>query len=74
MEWKLPRRMRLQVSVEKKLSTAFNQASEVGGEMEDPARVPSELYLDLGMLMSGVVIEDGVDRLVDRHRALDGIE
>ncbi len=30
IEWKLPRRMRLRVSTEKKLSTAFSQDPDVG--------------------------------------------
>jgi len=30
IEWKLPRRMRLQVSAEKKFSPAFNQDAAVG--------------------------------------------
>src|SRR5271167_4113770 len=43
-------------------------------EVEGPARMAGEPSFDFGMLMGGVVIKDGVDRLVGRHRALDGIE
>ena len=44
------------------------------GEVEHPARMAGEPGFDLGMLMGGVVVEDGVDRLVGGRRPLDGIE
>ena len=43
-------------------------------EVEGPARVPSEPGADLGMLVGGVVVEDGVDQLAGRHGGLDPIE
>jgi hypothetical protein len=43
-------------------------------EVEHPARMAGEPTFDFGMLMGGVVIKDGVDRLVGRHRALDPSE
>ena len=42
--------------------------------MEGSARMASEPGADLGMLVGGVVVEDGVDQLAGRHGALDGIE
>ena len=44
------------------------------GEVEDPARVAGEPGFDLGMLVGGVVVEDGVDQLAGRDLALDGVE
>ena len=69
----MPRRMRWRVILEKKLSTALSQDPEVG-EMEDPARMAGEPGFDLGMLVGGVIVEDGVDHFAGRHGALDGIE
>ena len=43
------------------------------GKVECPSRVPPEPLDNLGVLMSGVVIEDGVDGLADRDLALDGV-
>jgi hypothetical protein len=43
-------------------------------EVEGPARMPDEPGADLGMLVGGVVVEDGVDQFAGRHGALDGIE
>ena len=43
------------------------------GEVEGPARVPGEPGADLGMLVGGVVVEDHVDQLAGRHRALDAL-
>jgi hypothetical protein len=43
-------------------------------EVEGPARMTGEPGADLGMLVGGVVVEDGVDQLAGRYRALDGIE
>ena len=42
--------------------------------MEDPARVAGEPGLDLGMLVGGVIVEDGVDHFAGRDGALDGVE
>ena len=38
------------------------------------ARVAGEPAQHLGMLVSSVVVEDDVDHLAGRHRALDGVE
>ena len=42
--------------------------------MEHPAWATGEPCFDFRMLMSGVVVEDGMDRLVGWRRAFDGIE
>ena len=44
------------------------------GEVKDPTRVAGEPGFDLGMLVGGVIVEDGVDHFAGRHGALDGIE
>ena len=44
------------------------------GEVEDPARVPGEPGFDLGVGMRGAVVDNGMDQLAGRDRALDGIE
>ena len=36
-------------------------------EVERPARMAREPPLDLGMLVGGVVVDDGVDQLSGRH-------
>jgi hypothetical protein len=38
------------------------------GEVKDPARVAGEPGFDLGMLMGGVIIEDGVDQFAGPPR------
>ena len=43
-------------------------------EMEDPARMIRQPFPDLGMLVGGVVVDDGVDDLAGRDGALDGVE
>src|SRR5260370_2536903 len=42
--------------------------------MEDPARVIGEPPLDLGMLVGGVVVGDGMDNPARPDSALDGVE
>ena len=44
-----------------------------GREMEAPARMTPQPFDHLGVLVSGVVVEDGVDRLAGRDLALDGV-
>jgi Domain of unknown function (DUF4062) len=44
------------------------------GEVEDEAGMAGEPAQDLGMLVGGIVVEDHVDHLAGRHRALDGVE
>jgi hypothetical protein len=42
--------------------------------MERPARVPGEPRAHLGVLVSGIVVEDGVNELAGRHGGLDAVE
>ena len=42
--------------------------------MEHPAGVAGKPLEDLGMLVAAVVVEDHVDHLAGRDRALDGVE
>ena len=41
--------------------------------MKDPAWV-AEPGFDLGMLVGGVIVENGVDQFAGRYGALDGVE
>ena len=43
-------------------------------EVEDPARMASEPSLNLGVLVGGVVVDDGMDGFAGRDGALDRIE
>src|ERR1700675_4959751 len=43
-------------------------------EMERPSRMAFEPSADVGMLMGGVIVDDGVDRLARRDLLLDDIE
>jgi hypothetical protein len=45
-----------------------------GREMEAPARMTPSHSITFGVLVSGVVVEDGVDRLAGRDLALDGVQ
>ena len=74
MDLKTPRRMRRRVRAEKKPSTALSQEPDVRGEVEGPARVAGEPRFDLGVFVGGVVVDDGMDQLAGRDRALDGVE
>jgi hypothetical protein len=42
--------------------------------MEAPARMTPQPSDHLGVLVSGVVVKDGVDRLAGRNLALDGVQ
>ena len=44
------------------------------GEVEGPTGMPVEPSLHLGMLVTGVIVDDGMDPLTGRDRALNGIE
>ena len=45
-----------------------------GGRREvEGQALPGEPGADLGMLVGGVVVEDGVDQLAGRHRALTAL-
>ena len=69
-----PRLRRRFVSLAKKPSTALSQEAEGGGEVKDEAGVTGEPGEHLGVLVGGVVVEDGVDHLSGRDLRLDGIE
>src|SRR5260221_6398452 len=71
---KTPRFNRLFVSLAKKPSTALSQDAEVGGEVEGPTGMPYQPLAHLRMLVGCVVVDDGVDRIFDRHLRLEGIE
>ena len=43
-------------------------------EVEGPARMARQPSLHLGMLVCGVVVDDGLDHLAGGHVALDGVE
>jgi len=43
-------------------------------EVEDPSGMTYEPGTDLGLLVGGVVVEDGMDDLTGGHLALDGVE
>ena len=45
-----------------------------GHEMKRPARVPGEPGTHLGVLVGGIIVEDGVDQLAGRHGGLNPIE
>ncbi len=45
-----------------------------GGDVEGPARMACEPDLDVLVLVSGVVVEDGMDRDAGGYRALDAVE
>src|SRR5262245_63448962 len=42
--------------------------------MERPAWMPGQPSAHLGMLMGGIVVDDGMDRLSLRHLCFDGVE
>ena len=63
MDRKTPRLMRWRVIVEKKFSPALSQDPEVGVKWEHPARVAVEPGFHFGVLMGGVIVEDGVHQL-----------
>src|ERR1700737_1318637 len=44
------------------------------GEVEGPAGMPYQPLAHFRMLVGCVIVDDGVDRLLDRHLRLDGIE
>jgi hypothetical protein len=44
------------------------------GVVEDEARMAPEPGTDLGMLVRGIVVQDDVDDLANRHLGLDGVE
>ena len=73
-EWKAPR---LQAAAGQRGEEGLDGVQPGAGgrrEVEGPARVPGEPGADLGVLVGGVVVEDGVDQLAGRHRGLDPIE
>src|SRR5580698_8302927 len=48
--------------------------SRCRGEMERPSRMAFEPSANIGMLMGGVIVDDGVDRLSNGNLLLDDIE
>ena len=60
--------------VRKKPSTALSQEADALGEMERPSRMAFEPSANIGMLMGGVVVDDGVDRLSNGNLLLEDIE
>jgi hypothetical protein len=42
--------------------------------LEDPTRVLLQPSQDLRVLVGGIVVQDDVHHLADRHRRLDGVE
>lgn len=42
-----------------------------GGEVEDPTRMAAQPFVDLWVLVGGVVVEDGMDDLAGADLALD---
>ena len=45
-----------------------------GREVERPAGMSAQPFDHLGVLVGGVIVEDGVNRLASRDLALDGVE
>lgn len=43
-------------------------------EVDGPARMACQPCVDLGMLIGGVVVRDGVDQLSDRNPSLEGVQ
>jgi hypothetical protein len=74
MEWKLPRRMGWRVSAEKNVSTAFNQEPDVGVKWKVQRGWRASQGLHLGMLVCGVVVDDGLDHLPGGHLSLNRVE
>ena len=42
--------------------------------MEGPAAMPYQPSTHFGMVVGGIVVDDGMDRLSQRHLGLDGVE
>ncbi len=56
---------------------AFHGVEPAGrgrGEVEDPSRMSPEPGAHLGVLVDGVVVQDGVDDLASRNLRLDGVQ
>ena len=63
MEWKTPRLSRRLVSLAKKPSTALSHDAEVGVKWKVQRGWRASQLRDLGVLVGGVVVDDGVDQL-----------
>jgi hypothetical protein len=72
MDRKTPRLRRRRVSLAKKPSTALSQDAEVGVKWKTKRGCRASHHLRV--LVGGVVVEDEVNDLADRHLGLDGIE
>ena len=73
-EWNTPRCRRRRVIAEKKVSTALSHEPEVGVKWKIQRGCRLSQAQHLGVLVGGVVVEDGVDDLAGRHGRLDGVE
>ena len=71
---KTPRLRRRLVRTAKKPSTALSQLAEVGVKWNIQRRMTAQPGDHLGVLVGGVVVEDGVDGLAGGDLALDGVE
>ena len=71
---KTPRFSRCLASLAKNPSTALSHEHEVGVKWKAKRRAPVEPLTHLWMFVDGVVVEDHVHRLSDRHLRLNGIE
>jgi len=74
MDRKTPRLSRRFASLAKNPSTALSHEQEGRREVEGKARVSVEPLTHLRMLVGGVVVEDHVHDLSNRHLRLNGVE
>src|SRR5512133_2086930 len=74
IERRTPRWRRRLVSLAKKPSTALSQGAGGRREVEDEARVALQPRLGLRVFVRGVVVEDDVHDLADRHGGLDAVQ
>src|SRR5215471_10045671 len=73
-ERKAPRCNRRRVRVAKKVSTALAQEQEAGVKWKVQRGVPGEPGAHFGMLVGGIVVEDGMDQLAGRYDRFDPVE
>src|SRR5512132_3667689 len=74
IERKTPRWRRRLVSLAKKPSTALSQEQEVGVKWKTKRGWRSSHVLTFGVFVRGVVVEDDVHDLADRHGGLDAVQ
>jgi hypothetical protein len=68
---KLRRRMRRRVRWRR---SPRRHSAGAGGRVEHPAGMIGQPGVNVGMLVSGLVVEDGMNDLASRDGALDGFE